>query len=305
MSQGINVLNYLSVWAMAVLVLLGLFLFDGWYTVDQTERGVLLRMGAVVAVSEPGAGLKIPILDSVARISVETKTEQFGHLDAYSKDQQPAKLRLSVTYKIPPDQVKEVYANFRSEMNLVERTLARDVPQVVETVFGQFNAVSAIQERARLSQEINTALQAKVQLPLALVSVQLENIDFSDAYERSIEERMQAEVEVQKIKQNAEREKITAEITVIKAKAQADSALAQARAEADAIKLKGEAEAAAIEARGKALKDNPQLVNLVTAEKWNGQLPVTMVPNSTVPMIDIWRQEPQAAPAPAPTHATR
>jgi len=107
-------------------------------------------------------------------------------------------------------------------------------------------------------------------------SVQVENIDFSDAYEKSIEQRMLAEVEVQKVQQNAEREKVQAEIAVIQAKAQAD-----------AVKLQGEAEAYAINARGKALRDNPALIELVQAEKWDGKLPTTMVPGQTVPFINV------------------
>ena len=54
-----------------------------------------------------------------------------------------------------------------------------------------------------------------------------------------------------------------------------------------AIHRLGNAEATAISARGKALGDNPHLVTLVQAEKWNGVLPVTMVPGGTVPMITL------------------
>jgi regulator of protease activity HflC (stomatin/prohibitin superfamily) len=107
-------------------------------------------------------------------------------------------------------------------------------------------------------------------------SVQVENIDFSDAYEKSIEQRMLAEVEVQKVQQNAEREKVQAEILVI-----------QAKAEADAKKLQGDAEAHSINARGRALAQNPALVELIQAEKWNGVLPTTMVPGQSVPFINV------------------
>jgi regulator of protease activity HflC (stomatin/prohibitin superfamily) len=125
--------------------------------------------------------------------------------------------------------------------------------------------------------EIQDAIQKAANNSMLIVeSVQVENIDFSDAYEKSIEQRMLAEVEVQKVQQNAEREKVQAEIAVIQAKAQAD-----------AVKLQGDAEAHAINARGKALRDNPSLVQLVQAEKWDGKLPTTMVPGQTVPFINV------------------
>jgi regulator of protease activity HflC (stomatin/prohibitin superfamily) len=135
--------------------------------------------------------------------------------------------------------------------------------------------VSAIQERERLNLEALAAVQNAVGISVTIESLQIENIDFSDAYEQSIEQRMLAEVEVQRVRQNLERERIQAEIVET-----------QARAEATAITLRGEAEASAINARGQALRDNPNLVLLVQAEKWNGVLPTTMLPNGTVPIIN-------------------
>ena len=52
-------------------------------------------------------------------------------------------------------------------------------------------------------------------------------------------------------------------------------------------KVQANAEAAAIEARAKALGTNPNLVTLVQAERWNGVLPTTMVPGSSVPFVSV------------------
>ncbi len=75
-----------------------------------------------------------------------------------------------------------------------------------------------------------------------------QNIDFSDAYEKSIELRMQAEVLVQTEKQNLEKEKEQDQIAVTQANRQADSSLARARSDAEATRIKGEAQATAIKA---------------------------------------------------------
>lgn len=248
-----------------------------FYTVDQGERGVILRNGAVVGTADPGLGFKLPIIDSVKDINVQTQARLYEKVMVYSRDQQTADLYISVNYRIASDQVEKIYSEFGGREGIVSRLLDRQVPEEVKNVFGQFNAVTAIQERARLSTEVQLAIQKAVTTPLLIVeSVQIENIDFSEAYEQSIEQRMLAEVEVQKVQQNAQREKVQAEIAVI-----------QAKAEADAVKLKGDAEAHAINARGKALRDNPSLVDLVQAEKWDGKLPTTMVPGQTVPFINV------------------
>ena len=271
-----------------VVAITGLTLiFGSWYTIDQGERGVVLRNGAIIGTAEPGLGFRLPMIDDVERITVQSRARIYEQVAAYSKDQQPAVLQLSVNYRIPVDQVEDVYSSFGGEEGLLSRLVDRRVFEDMKTVFGRFNAVTAIQERARLNAEVASAIQGSIKGPVIIESVQIENIDFSDAYEASIEQRMLAEVEVQKLRQNAEREKVQAEITVTQAKAQADAVRAQATAEAEAIRLRGDAEAAAIDARGKALRDNPSVVQLVQAEKWNGQLPTTMIPGAATPFLSI------------------
>ncbi len=261
--------------------------FGSWYTIDQGERGVLLRNGAIVGTAQPGLGFKTPWIEEVVKVSVQSRAQLYKEVPAYSKDQQSAVLSLSVNYRIPADKVTEVYSVYGGEDGLLSRLVDRRVNEDLKTVFGQFTAVAAIQDRSRLNLEVASAIQSSVKGPVIIDSVQIENIDFSDAYEASIEQRMLAEVEVQKLRQNAEREKVQAEITVTQAKANADAVRAKANAEAEAIRIKGDAEATSIKARGDALRENPGLVALTQAEKWNGQLPTTMLPGGSVPMLQL------------------
>lgn len=261
--------------------------FGSWYTIDQGERGVILRNGALTGTAQPGLGFKAPWVDEVVKVSVQARARIYDNVAAYSKDQQSANVALSVNYRIPSDQVTEVYANYGGEDGMLSRLVDRRVYEDMKTVFGRFNAVTAIQERSRLNAEVAEAIQKSVRGPVIIDSVQIENIDFSDAYEASIEQRMLAEVEVQKLRQNAEREKVQAEIVVTQAKAQADAVRASAEAEAEAIRLRGDAEALAIKARGDALRQNPELVSLIQAERWDGKLPQTMLPGGSVPMLNL------------------
>lgn len=258
-----------------------------FYTIDQGERGVILRTGKIVKTAEPGLGFKLPVVDKVVKITVQDKTRIYEQVAAYSRDQQPAVLVVSVTYRFTPAMVSEIYAQYGGEEGIVNRLIDRQTNEAIRQVFGQFNAVAAVQERERMAIDMRNAVQKAVQGPVDIVSVQLENVDFSDAYEASIEQRMLAEVEVQKVRQNAEREEVQARIHVIQAQAMADARVAQATAEAEAIRMRGDAEAAAIDARGIALRKNPELVQLVTAEKWDGKLPTTMPPGGTVPFLNV------------------
>ncbi|KPF46500.1 prohibitin family protein [Rhizobium sp. G187] len=281
---GSSVLRGLILAGVAGIAVL-MVVTGSFYTVDEGERGVILRTGAVVGTAEPGLGFKLPFLDRVVMVSTQSRAQIYDEVATYSRDQQAANLKLSVNYRLPPDQVERIYADYGGEDGLVSRLVDRRVYEQTKTVFGRFNAATAIQERARLNAEIEQAIRESVIGPVIIDSVQVENIDFSEAYEQSIENRMLAEVEVQKLRQNAEREKVQAEITVTQANAQAASIRAEAEARAEATRLAGDAEADAIRAKGAALRDNPELINLTAAERWDGQLPTTMIPGAAVPFI--------------------
>lgn len=270
---------------IVLVVVLGSF-----YTVDEGERGVVIRTGEVTGVATPGLHWKLPILDRVQHISTREHVALYSNMEAYSRDQQPATMTVSVTYRVDASRVAEVYSSFGDRQGLVDRQITRRVMEDVKTVFGTFNAESSIRERARLNAEIVDRIRSTVTGPVFIVGVQVEDVSFSKAYENSVEQRMLAEVAVQRENQNLERERVLANIVRTQAEAEADRVRFAAQAEADAIRMRGEAEASAIRERAEALAENENLVELVKAERWDGKLPTTMLPNSTVPFIEANKQ---------------
>ncbi|CNF26663.1 prohibitin family protein [Yersinia similis] len=290
----ITVCGFLAILTLiAVICLLG-----SWYTINESDRGIITKWGKVVAVAEPGLGFKIPIITEVETISISNRSIKYDRLKAYSKDQQPAQMVVSIGFQVPPASVEDLFVKYGSIQNMAERLVSRHVPTQVENVFGQYTAVSAVQNREdfvrRVTEELRLVLKDE---PLIINSVNIENIDFTEGYEASIEERMKAEVNVEKTRKMLETEKINADIAIEQARGQSESQLSIAKigaekiklmgaAEAETIRLMGAAEAEAIKLRADALKQNPLLVELITAEKWNGELPQTMLPNSSVPFIN-------------------
>jgi len=271
-----------------VVVLAAILVFASMFTVDQGYRGVVLRLGAFERIASPGLGFKLPLVDRVVMLRVQTNSKVYDRMETYSRDQQLAELRVSVTYRLVPEMVHEVYAQFGSEDGVVSRLIDRRVNELVRTVFGQFNAVEAIQQRSSLNQKVADAVMSVIDPNIVVIeSVQVEDIAFSSAYEQSVEARMMAEVEVQRRTQELEQQRIQAQIVVTQAQGAADARVAEAKAQAEATRLAGDAEASAIRAKGEALRDTPELVALVTAEAWNGVLPSTMLPDGTVPFISV------------------
>jgi regulator of protease activity HflC (stomatin/prohibitin superfamily) len=283
--------NFRSIATVAGIGLAAVFgltvVMGSWYTIDERERGVLLRNGKLVSVVQPGLGFKVPFIDNVVIMSTETILMRLDKEATYSRDQQSADITISVNWRVSEANVDDVYMQYGSLRGVQDRVIMPRVRDELKNVMGRYNAVTAIQDRTRLGADVKAAIMANAKGPFIIENVQIENVDFSDAYDKSIEQRMLAEVAVEKVRQDAHREKVQAEIVVTKAKAEADAVKARAQAEAEAITMRGEAEAKAIRARGDALRANADLVALTAAEKWNGQLPHTMVPSAALPFVQV------------------
>jgi regulator of protease activity HflC (stomatin/prohibitin superfamily) len=160
--------------AIAGVVVL-IALLGSWYMVDQTERGVLLRNGAVIGTAQPGLGFKVPLIDGVEKISVKTSTYTWDKMNSYSYDQQPADLKISVTLRASPDKVSDLYAKFGLLDTAVNQVVSPVVNQQVKVVFGRYTAVKAIQERGALNSSIKDAITDTLKYdPMIIIeSVQL------------------------------------------------------------------------------------------------------------------------------------
>jgi regulator of protease activity HflC (stomatin/prohibitin superfamily) len=71
-------------WIIAGFVGIGLLtiVLGSWYTIDQTQRGILLRNGAFVEVVQPGLHFKWPWIDAVAKIDMQTHTFTWSKMES-------------------------------------------------------------------------------------------------------------------------------------------------------------------------------------------------------------------------------
>ena len=285
MDFNFNQLPKRAIVAGAAVVAVLVLLFSTAYTIDEGERGVILRLGRVVGEAGPGLHFKMPFINSVEKISVQIQKESFEKTDVadtrlqtYSRDQQPATIAMAINYHVTD--ASAVYAQFGSLENMKQRVIISRAYDQLKTVFGQFDAADAIQKRTVLNAEVFEAIRKSVSGPVVIDSVQIEDITFSQQYESAVELRMQAIVKQQQAEADKQKRIIDADALAYEVKSASD-------AKAHQIEVQGKAEAGAIQARGEALRNNPALPTLVASEKWNGVLPTTMMPGNTVPFINV------------------
>ena len=127
---------------------------------------------------------------------------------------------------------------------------------------------------------IDTTLEQKqVVGAVTVANVAITDFDFSSEFNRAIEEKVRAEQEALK----AINEKLR---RVTQAEAAAAERTLAADAEAYQIQVASQARADAIRREAEALKDNPALIQLRIAEKWDGRLP-QVSGGDVIPLLNL------------------
>lgn len=271
-----------------IAVVVGTVIWMSYTPIDEGEVGVKLRWGQAVDTLHPGFNIVIPLMESV--VLLPTRTQKFTPrepLNAYSKDTQIADVKVSVNYHVDSTQAIAVYSRYG--VGFVDNIISPILNKRFKEVFGRYDSREIVNQRKKLGEEVEEQVRQNTPKGIVIETVQIENIDFSETYEQAIEGAAQAEALVRKARQELEQKKVDAERVVVQATADATARVTAAKAEADAIRLRGEAEAAALAAKAAALRDNPNYVALTAAEKWDGKLPTTFVPGSTVPFVTVPR----------------
>ncbi len=198
---------------------------------------------------------------------------------------------MGITYNIQPDKVAVVFQKYRKGVDEITqiylRNMVRDAlvtscsTRGVETIYGA--------GKADLIKEVEEAVREQVRD----IGIVVERVYWIGDLRlpAQVTASINAKIQATQISMQRENEVKTAQaqaaIEVAQAQGQADSKLALAESEAKAIRLKGDAQAYTITAKARALATNPNLIDLTKAERWNGILPTTMIPNSTLPFLDV------------------
>ena len=276
-----------------------------FYTVDAGEKAVVLTFGEISSTADAGLHFKLPFIQTVKKFNVRVQKATFGRgegalanqpvLSAYSYDQQIIEsYRLSITWSYDADKIDQVYKYFGTGVsdNIFHTVISPVVQQSTKTILGQYTAVTIVQDRAKLDHSIAQVMEQQLkEYPVKILSIQLEDVNFSKNYESIIEQTAQKKQEVETARNELQKVQIESQRRVAQAEAENKAIKLQADAEAYRITVQAKAEADAIRLKGDALRSNRELVDLTIAEKWDGSVPQTVVASgngsSVVPLLNI------------------
>jgi regulator of protease activity HflC (stomatin/prohibitin superfamily) len=271
------------------VVLIFLYLAaSSFVVVDAGYVGVVKRLGAVQPEFLPeGFHFKAPFVDAVQKFDVRLSKAE-SDAGASSKDLQVVRTKIAVQYSMNAALMPMTLQRIGTRL-VVEKTLIDPaIMESVKAITALYTAEQLITKRdevknriqAQIDSFLNETLREKELIgSLTIANIAITDFDFSAEFNRAIEEKVRAEQEALKAK-NEKLKRVT----------QAEAAAAEKTLAADAmayeIEVQSKARADAIEREAKALKDNPQLIQLRIAEKWNGVLP-RFTGSEAIPLLSI------------------
>ncbi len=256
------------IWGV-LFVAIGVFIFvlNPLVVVNAGERGVVLNWGAYQGqVMEPGLHVRVPFMQVIIKINVQTEKLELKESEAYSQNLQVVMVQSVLTYNIDPKEVGLLYAEIGPSYE--EKILTPSLESSVKQIYAQYSAEELLSKRGQVQTEIENAFRKTIEGKHIIVQhYALVNESFSDDFEKAIEQKQIAEQSSLKAKNDLDRIKIESE-----------QRINQANAEAQAIKIQAEA----IQSQGGA-----EYVQLQAIAKWNGQLPTQMLSGGTVPFLNL------------------
>lgn len=232
----------------------------GCGTVEPGNRGVVVEWGKVQEPAlKEGFQTYCPFGCNLHEVSIRQKK---ADVDApcFSSDLQNIDVKVSVLYRIPEDQVINIFRDFNGEP--FDTLVAPRVNEAIKEVTASRSAEMIVKEREAIKLSALDALRKKVGKIITIEDLIINNVSLSAQLNSAIEAKMVQEQAAEKAKYFKQQAEMDAETAIVKAKGEAEASLTQARADAESIRI-----------RGNALSQNPGVVQLQLIQKWDGVAP--------------------------------
>ncbi len=277
-------LGSLGVLLVAAGVVIAIF-SRAFVIIGPGQVGVVFNIFSGVQDKERGEGLQIilPVLQQVEKFSAREQeltfaSENNDDIDALSQEGLSIGIDATIRYQIIRDQASTIYQTLGKDGDYQTTLIRPQVRSIIRNAVAKYKAVDLIStKRTELESDITTALNESLRKGnITLIEVLLRDVRIPRSVSEAIEQKQTAEQQVA-IEENR---KLQAEIAAKRAKTIAegerDAAIARAQGEAEALSL-----------RGKAIRENPEIIQLEIAQKLSPSIQTIMLPSEGNFLLDV------------------
>ena len=243
-----------------LLTILAVLILSNAYTVKTGEVAIISTFGKVSKIQEEGLHFKIPFVQTKYMLETREKLYSFSKsyeydksLNVSTKDIQSINIQLTVQASV--SNPEKLYRSFMGAH--VNRFINPRVQEIVQATISKYTIEEFVSKRTEISRLIFDDLKDDFETyGLVVSNISIIDHDFSDDYERAVEQKKVAEQAVEKARAEQEKLKVEAENKVRIAEYRLQEKEFQAKAnlvESNSL--------------------TPQLLKKMAIEKWNGELP--------------------------------
>lgn len=279
--------------AIIVVAIIAAIVLWPFYSVPTGSRGVVTQFGKIVGIENEGLAV-LPPWQKLNNFNIRAEKADIEKAEGSTSDTQPVVVNMTVRYSIATDKVSDVYEKYSHDGDL-SSYVQTATQEVFKSVTAKYTAPDLISQRAQVSNDINTALKAKLAIYGAqVINIDMRNFSFSASYMAAINEkvtqeqlRLGAENKLKTVESEQKQKVAIAEAEAKAVRATADGAayanLTVAKAQADALRI----QSAALAQSKDVLELRRIEVELVKANKWNGALPTAIYAGAPIPFMNV------------------
>ena len=175
---------------LVIIFILLIILSNAIKILREYERGVVFRLGRLIAAKGPGLILLIPVIDKMVRVSLRTVVLDVPPQDVITQDNVSIKVNAVVYFRVldPRNAIVQV-ENFLAATSQISQTTLR-------SVLGQSELDDLLSQREKINHKLQQIIDANTEpWGVKVSNVEVKQIDLPQEMQRAMAKQAEAERE--------------------------------------------------------------------------------------------------------------
>ncbi len=230
-----------KIFVVVIIILLLIFVKQFYFIVNPWERWMIIRLWNIKnKIYEPWLHLKAPFVEHAKYMNIQTQKIE-KHAESASKDLQIVNSTIAFNYSVVPSEVINIYKNIW-DLDVVEfRIIEPAIQETVKATTALFTAEELITKRQEVSVQMKQILFDKMKkIWLNVSDINIIDFQFSEEFNKAIENKVKAEQEALAEKNKLEQVKYEAQQRIETSRWRWEAKVLEAKAQAESIRIKAE-----------------------------------------------------------------
>src|SRR5947208_3237542 len=165
-----------------------IFLGSAVRVLREYERGVIFRLGRLIAQKGPGLILLVPVIDRMVRVDLRTVTLNIPPQEVITRDNVPAKVNAVAYFRvIDPNKAIVEVENFLVATSQIAQTTLR-------SILGKAELDALLAERERLNEQLQQIIDEQTEpWGIKVTTVEIKDVEIPDRMQHAMARQAEAE----------------------------------------------------------------------------------------------------------------